>query len=327
MTLILVIIFPIKNQLVMLNNKKDTSLGAGTTLIEYRQQSVSVIRGKDDWLFYGTSVEEEQSVNDYLCNNLYEEDRLKEIAEGYAMLQEKLKESGSELVVLYAANKEQIYSEYMPASLKKGTYSRTEQLVDYIHQNTSVPLLYVKDALLKEKKNHRLFFKYDTHWNNLGGFVGGQLLNEYFHGEYVSLDDVSYSVVSRDKSGDMADLLSMRSSYSDDVVYQIERYKEGVEHTLVEDGGDYYKFTSNAKDQRSVLVGMDSFGYALMSIVYDFGKVTFAQEEKDFVKFYRKEHPDIVVLEIVERKKGTQENWCRELCELLSEEQEGDTKK
>ena len=63
-----------------------------------------------------------------------------------------------------------------------------------------------------------------------------------------------------------------------------------------------------------------------MSIVYDFGKVTFAQEEKDFVKFYRKEHPDIVVLEIVERKKGTQKNWCRELCELLSEEQEGDTK-
>ena len=27
---------PYKNQLVMLNNKKDTSLGAGTTLIEYR---------------------------------------------------------------------------------------------------------------------------------------------------------------------------------------------------------------------------------------------------------------------------------------------------
>ena len=44
------------------------------------------------------------------------------------------------------------------------------------------------------------------------------------------------------------------------------------------------------------------------------------------MKFYRKEHPDIVVLEIVERKKGTQKNWCRELCELLSEEQEGDTK-
>ena len=42
---------PYKNQLVMFNNMKNEVLGVGTTAIEYRTAS-TVIRGKDNWLFY-----------------------------------------------------------------------------------------------------------------------------------------------------------------------------------------------------------------------------------------------------------------------------------
>ena len=308
---------PYKNQLVFLNNLKNDRLGAGTTVLEYMKLT-SVIKGKEKWLFYNAFSEDEESLKDYMCSNLYDEQKLKEIAEGYTLLRQKLKEDyGIELVVLYAANKEQIYPEYMPdAIIPSGTYSRTDQLVDYIRANTDVPLLYTKEALLKEKKNHQLFYKYDTHWNNLGGFVGGQLLNEYFHGEYVSLDEVTCSAVSSGQSGDLADLLSMRNLYNDDIVWHIDDYKEDVEDTMT-DGTDDFRFVSNAKDKRSLLVIMDSFGYGLMGIAKDYAKVTFMKNTDLFKEYCKELKPDAVVVEIVERRKEGQENWCRGLYDLL----------
>lgn len=310
---------PYKNQLVMLNNIKNECLGSGTTAIEYL--SVSVIRGKEKWLFYNGVSETEESMKDYLCNNLYTEKQLKKISKRYVKLQKKLEEMGIELVVLYAANKEQIYPEYMPSTIVPlSTYSRTDQLVDYIHEHTDVPLLYTKEALLREKEKHQVFYKYDTHWNDLGGFVGGQILNEYFHGEYVSLDDISYSVVRENESGDLADLLSMRKIYNDDTVWQIDDYKEEVtEHLSDEESA--YEFTSNAKDKRSVLVVKDSFGYAMMGIAKDFAKVTFLKNTEVFKEYCEEKTPDILLLEIVERKKGTQENVCQGLYDLLVNEE------
>lgn len=310
---------PYKNQLVMVNNLKNEVLGTGTTAIEYL--SVSVIRGKEKWLFYNGVSEDEESMKDYLCNNLYTEKQLKKIAKRYVKLQKKLEEMGIELVVLYAANKEQVYPEYMPSTIVPlSSYSRTDQLVDYIHEHTDVPLLYTKEALLKEKEKHQVFYKYDTHWNNLGGFVGGQLLNEYFHGEYVSLDEVSYSAVSENESGDLADLLSMRKIYNDDTVWQIDDYKEEVtEHLSDEESA--YEFTSDAKDKRSVLVVKDSFGYAMMKMAKDFAKVTFLKNTEVFKEYCEEKTPDILLVEIVERKKGTQENVCQGLYDLLVNEE------
>ncbi len=307
---------PYKNQLVMANTMKNDFLGVGTTAMEYMTGSM-VIKGKDNWLFY--NAEKQQSFNDYLCNNLYEEAELAEIAEGYVKLQKKLKELGIELVVFYAANKEQIYPEYMPSSIVPvGTYSRTDQLVDYMHANTDIPTLYTKEALLKEKEKGQLFYKYDTHWNNLGGFVGGQLLNEYFHGEYVSLDDVSYKVVSTDVSGDLASILSMGNIYNDDTEWEVTGYKEDVAVKADMDGDDFV-FTSDAKDKRKLLMYRDSFGYALMGIAKDYAQVRISRNTDAFAAYCKEMQPDILVLEMVERWREGQETWCNGLYNLIAD--------
>lgn len=307
---------PYKNQLVMTNTIKNDILGAGTTAMEYMTGSM-VIKGKDNWLFY--NAEKQQSFNDYMCNNLYEEAELARIADGYVKLQEKLGELGIELVVLYATNKEQVYPEYMPSSIVPvGSYSRTDQLVDYMRAHTSVPLLYTKEALREEKEGRQLFYKYDTHWNSLGGFVGGQLLNEHFHGERVFLKDVSCEPVKTDVSGDLARMLSMGNVYNDDTEWQVRGYKEEVTVEESRDGEDFI-FTSNAKDPRSLLVYMDSFGYALMGISKDYASVRFSRNTEDFASYCRTKRPDAVVIEMVERWKDGQEGWCRGLYDLLAE--------
>lgn len=305
---------PYKNQLVMANTMKNDFLGVGTTMMEYMTSSM-VIRGKDNWLFY--NAEKQQSFNDYMCNNLYEEGELAEIAKGYVKLQEKLKERGTELVVIFAANKEQIYPEYMPSSIvPEGSYSRTDQLVAYLNEHTTVPVLYTKEALKKEKEGHQLFYKYDTHWNNLGGFVGGQVLNEYFHGEYVSLDEVVCKAKKTNVSGDLARMLSMGNIYNDDTEWQVKGYKKDVRLEKSMDGNDFV-FSSNAKDDRSLLVYTDSFGYALMEMAKDYANVRFSRNTDNFKYFCDTMQPDVVVLEMVERWKEGQETWCSGLYDLL----------
>lgn len=160
-----------------------------------------------------------------------------------------------------------------------------------------------------------MFLKYDTHWNNLGGFVGGQLLNEHFHGEYVSLDKVEPSVALDNITGDLANLLSLGTVLDDDKEWQVDNYKTEVTVQQVDDGSvdGYYEFSSNAEDDRSVLFLMDSFGYAMMAEVpKDFQNVTFITTTEDFKKYCDEKQPNILVVEIVERQRAKQERLCEE---------------
>lgn len=300
---------PYKNQLVAMDNRRKRFLQEGTTAIEYKG-STCALEGKHHWLFYNAQNENESSFDDYLCNNLYTEEQLEKIAGRYLQFQNFLKDRGAEFVLMYAANKEQIYPEYMPATIiRTKSYSRTDQLVDYLRANTGIPVLYTKDALMEEKqKGYQVFAKYDTHWNNLGGFVGGQLLNEYCHGKRVDLDEVQISVVNTHKSGDLADLLAMGNVYNDDKEWVVDNYKENVKVQMVQEDDGYYEFCSNAEDKRNVLAVTDSFGYGLMAeMPKDFATVTFIQNTEDFRSYVETRHPDIVMVEIVERARTRQE--------------------
>ena len=74
---------------------------------------------------------------------------------------------------------------------------------------------------------------------------------------------------------------------------------------------------SNAEDKRKVLVVQDSFGYALMGITKDFAEVTFLKNTEVFKKYCEEWKPDILLVEIVERRKRPQEQICQGLYDLL----------
>lgn len=308
---------PYKNQLVMLNNMKEDVLGVGSTVLEYRTMS-PVIRGKEDWLFYNAFSEEEHSFDDYVCNNLYNESELERIAKGYVNLQKELEKYGTKLVVLYVTNKEQIYPEYIPTDIVvENSCSRNEQLIEYMQNNTQIPLLYTKDSLVEQKDKYQLYYKYDTHWNKLGGFVATQVLNAYFHDEYVTLDEVDCITEGEAAVKDLAEMLAMGNIYTNDAEWKVEGYKEDIDVEIVEHIPEIekYKFVSSAKDERSVLVLVDSFGQYMMDyLIRDFKQVTFLKNENTqkallaFKNCFELEKPDIVVLEILERRSSWQEN-------------------
>ena len=159
---------PFKNEL--------TSLNAGINLKVFNTvQSSEVLLGKEGWLFH-KNAHDSQAIDDYQGLNPFSEDLLARLTEKLITLDKILSEKGTELKIIVPPNKEQVYNKYMPDDIPVLATGRVQLMADYINDNSDIsfvyPLAYFRD--LTETEN--IYYKYDTHWNNLGALRGIQLI-------------------------------------------------------------------------------------------------------------------------------------------------------
>lgn len=309
---------PYKNQLVAVNANARTALRLDQTMVHYLVGG-QVIIGKENWLFYN-GTEPESTLDDYLCNNLYTEQELREIAEGYTALNEKYRSEGIEFVLFIPPNKEQVYPEFMPDSLVPlGQVSRTDQLTEYLSEHTDVPVIYAKEELTREKEEgYQVFYKYDTHWNKLGAFVGVQLINEALQGEKSSLSEVTVEAVDGEVPNDLAGVLGLAGSLVEPKDLVIKDYQPGVSVQITSDNkqplGEFISYASNAADSRKLVMIKDSFSINMMEYLpYDYAETAFVTDSAQAKQYIEENHPDIVILEVVERQHFRAELQWREL--------------
>ena len=128
--------------------------------------------GRFNWLFYAG----EDSLKYYTGENVPTEEELAQ----YAALVNRLKElcdaRGITPVIMFMPNKEQVYPEYMPTSEPVNEYKRIPRIRDYLNTYTSVPCIYPITELQGADLYWRVYYKYDTHWNHMGAFIGLQTL-------------------------------------------------------------------------------------------------------------------------------------------------------
>lgn len=293
---------PFKNEVVNLKMKADYKLF-------HEIESKKVLLGKDNWLFYKSAGEadlsDEQPIADYQGINIYSEEEMKDIAENITAVESYLERSGIGFSVLICPNKEHIYSEYMPDEIiKVNDVCKVDILVDYLHENIDVPVLYPLDKLMKYKEDYQVYFKYDTHWNDLGGFIGVQEINELYHGIGAKLENYDIAVLENKALNDLGQMLNMPEEFSDDDMYYIENYRPEVNATLeaVSEDGVCHVYKSDASDERTVLVIRDSYGEFLMGhIAKDYQNVIFVHRLGFNQSYIDKYQPDIIVYQIVER--------------------------
>lgn len=309
---------PFKNQLVRVNSFLEKTVNVVPSVLEMINGTENVTRGKDGWLFYTVHTEEENSVEDYLGTNRYTEEELVKLAEKYNRFSEYLSAYGGEAVLFLPPNKETVYSEYMPDRLKRGKDgSRTKEALLYLAAHTDVTVVSPEEALLSNKENETLYYKYDTHWNRLGAFVGDQALTKVLQGESRELADMEIAVYGN-KEGDLSNLLGTAGENTDDPEYAITDYKPEVTVQTDEEmvGGTCHAYTSDAADTRSVLMLGDSFSAAMLDYLpKDFATVWVTESEEEAAKLIKEKQPDIVLLEIVERRAECLENVTDRLME------------
>lgn len=298
---------PFKNQFTRINTRLQQRINQNKSLMEFMAGLELVTVGQEGWLYYTTIGLEEDSIRDYLGNNLYTEEELRWLAEYYQRVNDYFQGRGIEFVLFVPPNKEQIYDEYMPKNveLTQGT-TRMEQATHYLKEHTDVNVIFARDALLEAKKQYPVYYKYDSHWNSVGAFVGVQLLTELLQEEAVPLAEVE--VEQTDAYGrDLAGILGIVKDCNDDHGYSIQGYKKDVKAEVLEKDGElFYHFQSNAKDQRRVLVLHDSFAESMRGYLAKcFGEVTFVNDSvyERAKELLDEEPPDIFILEIVERRR------------------------
>lgn len=263
-----------------------------------------VLEGRLNWLFYAG----DNNIAYYKGENILSD----EIQKTYLSLMKELKsicdKKGIQLQFMIIPNKEQIYWEYMPTYTISNTYKRVDRFVDYVKENSDINIIYPINELKAAKKYWQIYYKYDTHWNNMGAFVGVQSLYKALDIPMTNPLNVEAEEVKK-QEGDLVSLGNLDpNNYCDDINYNVI-YKPEI-HILQNRGdkigigsGTYHSMSDSENINNLVLLS-DSYRTAMIPFLEkDFLNCTITHRDnvnhEDIVEAIKK--ADILVITAVER--------------------------
>lgn len=141
------------------------------TLLNPKQGNESVLIGNDGWIFY----KKEGSVNNFQNTNLFSDEALKNAAEYLQNINDFCERYNKKFYFFISPDKNKIYGEFYKnvTKINDDKHSRGNQLIKYLSENTAIKVIYPFDELISRKKEGKLlYWKNDTHWNELGAYYG-----------------------------------------------------------------------------------------------------------------------------------------------------------
>ena len=292
-----------RNNLIQLNSWIDYFLFK-------RSASNDVIVGDNGWLFY-SKVADGDPIRCYKGTNLYSEEGLEAIAQNLIKQRDFLKEQGKEFAILIVPNKERIYPEYMPEKYGKVPADNygVLQIYHYLSENTDLNVVYPYDELMdaKDKVSENIWYKTDTHWNFIGGYVGASALLEKLGIDMPKINDDEMSICEDDEfSGDLAGLLNLSKQLKNsDLEYSIEGYPLNNREELEWDYNGVIRYRATNADPRKLFLIRDSFGSQMaLYMGSQFSESVFRNRFSYTYEDILEYDPDIVIYETVERYAG-----------------------
>ena len=287
---------PFRSQLIELNSILSVELFGDSA-------SDSVVLGKDNWLFYT----DEESIEDYKGTNLYTQEELDVIRDNCLASKEYLEKRGIEFVVLIPSNKEDIYSDKLPDYItKRGELTRAQQVVDCL-RDAGIRVVYPREELLEYKDEYDLYWHYDTHWNNLGAYIGARALLEELGVDVPEVEELTLTP-STFSGYDLAGMMNLRSYYENtrpaDVNYDISGYETNNMTVLQAVDATELIYQSDAPDKRRLFMVRDSFAGSMAPVLASNFSYTYMPHwngcfEQSMID---EQQPDIFVYEVVERR-------------------------
>lgn len=134
-----------------------------------------LITGKEGWIFYDSEkVRDGVTMSDFKGLAAYSSEQLPNIRRNLQARVRACRERGAECLIVIVPNKETLFPEYMPASVRKlGPRTRLDQVVEALGPGSGVPLLDLRPALLRAKENspYPLYNRGGTHWTQYGAYI------------------------------------------------------------------------------------------------------------------------------------------------------------
>lgn len=261
--------------------------------------------GKDGWLYYTASLDHSPLSETVLATHktVFERER------------DWLKEQGIPYILAFAPDKKTIYPEHVPDGFRWDQYaSRQDQLIKYLAEHSDLQLVDLRPALLAARATDAIYYKHDTHWNNLGAYTGYTVLAQQLATLFPSVRPIPLSEFDltwdQRKGGDLASMLGIQASVSEpDPILTLRR-----KSTVVTDDVEGLSFdpkiirsiivTSNPNGEvPSAVVFRDSFTTAMIPFLSEhFGKATYVFTDQFLEEWVTREKPSVVIRVIVERR-------------------------
>lgn len=295
---------PFRNQLIRLNCALDYFVFRTST-------SDRVAIGSNGWLFY-TDLADGDPLSCYKGTNLLTEEQLEQIADNMITTRDNLAKENTEFVIFIAPNKERVYDEHMPKyyGAPAEEYA-VRQIYDYLKEHTDIRIVYpieeMKNAEQKLGEERLMYHKTDTHWNELGAYIGGRELLAELGIDMPAYDSPEISVTEmEDTPGDMADILNLSNLIDPGMTYAPTGYDA---HDYVNDMWEFdteVRYHAQGADPRTIFVRRDSFGSAMANLIgSQFDRSVMIHSNSYTNDYVEQEDPDVFVYECVERYAAT----------------------
>lgn len=260
-----------------------------------------VLVGFDNWLFY----KEENSLRNFQNLDLFSVQGLENAAAYLSAIDDWAKKHNKKFYFLIFPDKNKIYGEFIRGIklINSNDNSRANQLINYLKTYTSVNVIYPYNELIQEKENALLYWKNDTHWNELGAYVAYKKIFDAISADY-SIDFVKYDSLKKIKKewGDLSNKFpsvgkDFETEYSIPIIDNKSKCDESIDNM-----SDV--ICVNPSANYNVYVYRDSFMSALSSYLNNTFKEVhyfwrYELYKADLEMF--EDDADIIILEMVER--------------------------
>ena len=307
-----------------------------TSVFEPYYRSKGVLEGKYRWLFYLG----DNSAAYYNGTNILSDEELQGYLYVLTTLNELCKSQGKTLQISVWPNKDQVYPEFTGLEDVGYQNKRTYQWINYVN-DAGINAIYPIEELMEMKPYFDVYCQYDSHWNNLGAYIGYQAMLESLGLETVSVHDLPvFEYTGGNKLAEdhyytqlRGDMLGMggwsfnAADYPNHRNYYV-KYRSDVVYTFV-DGTDN---KNGGSDIRHTVAENATYDLNFVMIADMYRVMQLGYIEKDFSDAYlchrsqvnesqtveAVKNADVIVIAAVERYDSDIINTAKKLISILS---------
>jgi hypothetical protein len=277
--------------------------------------SSTVIAGTGDWMFYA----DDGGLEDWVETRPFTAAQL----EGWRLMLERVKAwleaRRIAFLVVIAPDKQMVYPEKMPRSLvrMKDQY-RVDQLLAHLRGRSTVTILDLRSSIAAARSGEILYHLHDTHWNDRGALVAANAITAALHQQFPAIEPLSrdaFVAIPGVPSGDRTSMLDLEDPGKRTMPglmpvggWSWRTIEPNHPDPYEEDGRTVTEIDGSALPR--ALVFRDSFASRLIPYLSErFSRAVYLWQKGFDAAAVEREHPDVVILEMVARHLVTDEPY------------------
>lgn len=291
-----------------------------TFILASTSSSSQVVAGKDHWLFLAQDGSH-NILEDARSPYPLPQEAVALLTQDLERRREWLAARGIRYLVIVAPNKNTVYPEKLPDSLRPaGVDGHLKHFVDYVKKHSTVDIVNVTAAIMEAKKDRQVFYSTDSHWNANGAFAAYERVIPHLVKDFPAITPLPRSQFFVERfnwlPGDLANMMGLGGHLKEDRIFFVNKewykarghsYHGPMKPEYFEE--PQYSFTGNA-NLPNAIVFHDSFWWELlpfMAEAFDKGLYVWLKPQSEtHFRFFdtaliEKEKPDLVIDEFTER--------------------------